>query len=150
MDPVAEKLSVSIRRFQRKTYDLKGALGEHNINEARVLHILAKRGQDDLRVSELSDIMRVTSPFITQLLQRLEEQGFIVKHRSPKDRRVVMISLTDAGEKKAESIQIVMSQFFEGLVDHLGQEESLQLASLLDQAFEYVEGHIKRQGGNHT
>ena len=49
------------------------------------------------RLSELAVVQGVTQPAMTQLVTRLERDGYASRGGSPDDARVVLVSLTDAG-----------------------------------------------------
>ena len=46
----------------------------------------------------------MTSGAITNRIARLEEQGWVRRDVEPKDRRQVIVSLTDAGKERAQTI----------------------------------------------
>ena len=90
-----------------------------------------------MKVSEISKLMHVTSPTITQMLKGLEANGLVERHIDPKDRRAVRIALTERGEAAAHRAEEIFRDCFSGLVEHLGEEESNQLAELLLKARHY-------------
>lgn len=49
-------------------------------------------------ISRLAEKMEVAKSSITLMLDRLENHGFVIRERDEKDRRVVTVQLTDAGE----------------------------------------------------
>jgi DNA-binding MarR family transcriptional regulator len=49
------------------------------------------------RITELAELERLAQPTLTQLVQRLEQQGFVTRERQTDDGRVVLVSLTEAG-----------------------------------------------------
>ena len=49
------------------------------------------------RITELAELERLAQPTLTQLVQRLERQGFVNRERQTDDGRVVLVSLTEAG-----------------------------------------------------
>lgn len=49
------------------------------------------------RITELAELERLAQPTLTQLVQRLEQQGFVNRERQTDDRRVVLVRLTEAG-----------------------------------------------------
>jgi MarR family 2-MHQ and catechol resistance regulon transcriptional repressor len=51
-----------------------------------------------LPLGELADKLLVTGGNITYVMDRLEEQGLVIRERSSQDRRVVRARLTEAGE----------------------------------------------------
>ncbi|HZK24702.1 MAG TPA: MarR family transcriptional regulator [Oscillospiraceae bacterium] len=90
------------------------------------------------RISDLSHVMRVTSPTVTQLVNSLESSGLVERTTDPQDRRSIRVVLTTKGE---ETIQAAADEFFSefyGLVKHLGEEKSQQLIELLVECFDYL------------
>lgn len=90
-----------------------------------------------MKVSEISKLMHVTSPTITQMLKGLEANGLVERHIDPNDRRAVRIALTERGEAVARRAEGIFRDSFSGLVEYLGEEESSQLAELLLKAHRY-------------
>jgi DNA-binding MarR family transcriptional regulator len=63
--------------------------------EVGVLYALRDRPR---RITELAANEGVTQPAITLLVNRLERRGWLRRGADPSDRRVVLVSLTRAGE----------------------------------------------------
>jgi DNA-binding MarR family transcriptional regulator len=97
----------------------------------------AKPEGQSMKVSEISKMMHVTSPTVTQLLKGLEANGLIERHLDPNDRRAVGIALTRRGEEIAQKAEKIFLSSFNGLAEYLGEEESTQLTELLRKAFRY-------------
>jgi DNA-binding MarR family transcriptional regulator len=55
-------------------------------------------------VTEVGDHLGVTSAAASQLLERLVEQGLVVREEDPDDRRVKRIELTEKGKQAFEAI----------------------------------------------
>ena len=94
---------------------------------------------EGLKVCEISQALRVTPPTVTQLIKGLEERGFITRTMDPRDRRAVRIRLTAEGEQLITKNSKEIEHSFEGLIQHLGIEQSHQLAELMTKAYEYYE-----------
>jgi len=92
-----------------------------------------------LRVSEISSLLKVAAPTITQQLNNLAAQGLVEKHRDPADRRAVRIRLTGQGECAMQAAAEAFSASITGLVGYLGAAKSRQLAELLGQVFTYFQ-----------
>lgn len=90
-----------------------------------------------MKVSEISKLLHVTSPTITQMLKGLEANGLVERHIDPNDRRSVRIALTERGEKVAQHAEKIFTDSFIGLAEFLGEEESNQLIELLSKAYRY-------------
>lgn len=112
---------------------------ERNYNEAKLLLLLFRAENSRMRVSELSERMHVSSPFVTQLLNHFESHHIIVRERDSEDRRVVQIMLTDKGRQSAERIISYQHDIFSGLATFLGDEDCAKLAELLHKAFDYLD-----------
>src|SRR5271154_3729420 len=68
--------------------------GELSRTEVGLLNVL---GDGPRRITELAALERLAQPTMTQLVQRLEGEGLVVRARHSDDGRVVVVSLTDAG-----------------------------------------------------
>jgi DNA-binding MarR family transcriptional regulator len=91
----------------------------------------------EMKVSEISKQLGVTSPTITQLLKSLEAHGLIERNTDAIDRRVVGVKLTVQGATVAQQAKNAFLASMKGLVEYLGEEESERLAELLFQVFRY-------------
>lgn len=54
---------------------------------------------DDIKVSDISELMKVTKPGITKIISELEEMGAVKKVQHATDKRVYLLSLTDLGKQ---------------------------------------------------
>ena len=109
-------------------------------SEIRVLFCIRKCKNPltgEMKVSEISKRLHVTSPTITQLLKGLEAQGLIERHVDTVDRRAIGIVLTPKGEDVAQQAMDSFVSSIRGLVDYLGEEQSDQLIELLTRVFYY-------------
>jgi len=107
------------------------------MSESGELVSISESEAASMKVSEISKLMHVTSPTITQMLKGLEANGLVERHIDPNDRRAVRIALTERGEAVAHRAEEIFKDCFGGLVDYLGEQESNQLAELLLKARHY-------------
>ena len=138
-NPTAQKLLQSLMQFGKAEWHQRSIAG-CKPSEIRVLFCIKKGVKPDtleIKVSEISKMLHVTSPTITQLLKGLEANGLIERHIDPTDRRAVGIALTEKGEMVTQQAADAFSASFEGLVEYLGEEQSYQLAELLSKVFRY-------------
>ncbi len=130
--------------FHHKPLD-KEALAEQNKGQAKVLIILNEPANEGgVNVSDLSKRMGVTSPFATQIVKVLEEKGLVTRELDQKDRRKVLVQITEKGRQAATEIFDKIHNGFEGLVAFLGTEESEQLVKLLNKTFDYYNSREAR------
>jgi DNA-binding MarR family transcriptional regulator len=134
-----QKLLNALIQFKRLGWYQRAVAG-CKPSEIRVLFCVKEGTNADLpemKVSEISKQMGVTSPTITQLLKSLEAHGLIERNVDPIDRRAVGIKLTIKGRKVAQQAMDAFLASIKGLVEYLGEEESHQFAELLFKAFHY-------------
>ncbi|MCK4259441.1 MAG: MarR family transcriptional regulator [Halanaerobiales bacterium] len=137
----AQNLMEVFSRFKRLHWNRTPKIGLKH-SELMVLHCLKQKVASDssgIMVSELSNILKVTAPTVTQLIKGLETNGYVERSRDQNDRRVVRIKLTDKGESVIRGAMDAFYDSFEGLVEYLGEEKSNELAELLSKVFNYFD-----------
>ena len=134
-----QKLLSALTQFKRLGWHQRTVSG-CKPSEIRVLFCV-KEGtnpdQPEIKVSEISKQLGVTSPTITQLLKSLEAHGLIERNIDAQDRRAVGIKLTAEGAMVAQQAADAFLASMKGLVEYLGEEQSDQLAELLSKVFRY-------------
>jgi DNA-binding MarR family transcriptional regulator len=138
-NPTARKLLRAFMQFNRVEWHQRLIAG-CTLSEIRVLFCLRRGVQAhivDMKISEISKCLRVTSPTITQIIKSLEAKGLVERASDPIDRRAVSITLTERGDQITREAADAFLSRFEGLIEHLGEESSEQLAALLSEAFRY-------------
>ena len=138
-NPIAQKLMKTFLQFRKVEWHQQSIAG-CTLSEIRLLFCIRKGAQPDtpeITVSEISKLLHVTSPTITQLLNSLETNGLVERHMNPADRRAVGITLTEKGEMVTQQAADTFSASIDGLIEYLGEEQSNQLADLLSMAFGY-------------
>ncbi len=139
INPTTLRLMEALREFHRFGWQ------EHSIagckpSEIRLLFCLKHRmqyGNCDMKVSEISKLLHVTSPSVTQLLKGLEANRLIERHNDPVDRRAVGIKLTKQGEDVIRQAMERYTSSLDGLVEYLGKEESEHFATLISKVLRY-------------
>ena len=137
--PIAQKLLKSFMQFRKTGWHDKKIAG-YNPSEFKVLATIRHGANDlnaEMKISEISKLLQVTPPTVTQIINTLEKDGLVERMVDPEDRRAVKIKLSEAGMEATEKARKVFSQTFLGLIDFLGEEDSEQLANLLSKAHEY-------------
>lgn len=80
-------------------HTLQSSLAVHNLTlpQFTAMKAVASRG-NCITVTALAEATHQVMPTITNILNRLEERGLVVRRRSPSDRRTQLVSLTPAAE----------------------------------------------------
>lgn len=136
---VSEDLMNAFVQFKRLHRNREEGMGRHAIiSILRALQGSAQQEESGLKVTDISRILQVTSPTVTQLVNQLEKTGLVERIPDSRDRRVVRVRMTESGRRYLEEAVQAFRDFCRGLAGHLGEERSRQLASLLQDAAEWM------------
>jgi DNA-binding MarR family transcriptional regulator len=97
--------------------------------------VLAQLGQagGELRMSELAAQAYSSRSGMTRRIDRLVDQGLVIRTNSDADGRGVVVALTEAGVTRlAEAVPVHLRQVRESFVERLTDVELSTLASALD------------------
>ena len=92
------------------------------------------RHPEGLKMSELSDYLRVSNGNVTGIVDRLEAEGLAVRRAVPGDRRAQLARLTDAGRAAFETLAGHHEAWIDGLLADFTRTEALALTARLDTA----------------
>jgi DNA-binding MarR family transcriptional regulator len=107
LDAVTKKLSVRVRRLANHVErELRRELAAEGIEvwEFEVLLALRRAPGQRLSAGALLRGSQVTAGAITNRVARLEKQGWVRRDVDPADRRQVLVTLTEAGQRHADQI----------------------------------------------
>jgi len=79
------------------------------------------------RITELAELEGLAQPTMTLLVQRLEQRGWVRRERHADDGRVVLVSLTDAGETTLEGFRAQVLDALRSQLDAMSDEEIAEL-----------------------
>ena len=103
------------------------------MSQYNILRILRGAGEP-LPSLEIGHRMIQVVPAITGLIDRLEKRELVERCRCTKDRRVVYVSITEAGLDILSQLDEPVSELHKQLAGHLSNEELHQLSQLLTKA----------------
>lgn len=104
--------------------------------QASLLCVIAK--QDGMTQSEIAEQLSVQGATVTNMLQRLEEAGLVLRRRDPEDNRLVRVYLTEAGLQKERSINAQLGAMQELIFSSIGEEERTVLRRQLLQIVDNI------------
>lgn len=116
----------SVMRYFRPSLKLHGLTEQ----QWRVIRVLNEHGEMETgRVAEESCIL---APSLSGVLERMERDGLIVRHRLSTDQRKVYVDLTAHSKKLVRQISKSIEARYQQLEALLGQEDLLAVYGLLD------------------
>ncbi|WP_201770056.1 MarR family winged helix-turn-helix transcriptional regulator [Sporolactobacillus terrae] len=89
-------------RLFNKFYQI--ALAPFHLTYAQYVVLLALWEEDGLMLHALGRRLHLESNTLTPLLKRLETAGWLIRRRSPEDKRQLFVHLTDFGRRKQSEI----------------------------------------------
>jgi DNA-binding MarR family transcriptional regulator len=104
---------------------------------------LAALSSSPHRITELAAREGISQPGATQLVNRLEERGWVERSTHPQDGRVVVVEITGAGTAELERVRAEYRALLHEEITALDDEQVETLAA----AVGILDGLIERLGG---
>lgn len=105
--------------------------------QATLLCALVK--QDGMTQTEIAEQLAVQGATITNMLQRMEESGLVVRQRDPDDNRLVRVYVTEKGRHKEEAINRQLQNLEETLFASMSQEDRGALRQMVQKLIAIME-----------
>jgi DNA-binding MarR family transcriptional regulator len=112
-----------IADFRATMTQLKCASSERLLREGvsmaqvHILYTVQRNGE--MTMSQLADVLSVSDSNATGLIDRMAERGFVVRERVPEDRRVVVVKVTDAGERLLREVDALSDEILRSVLGRL-------------------------------
>jgi DNA-binding MarR family transcriptional regulator len=97
---IGQALRDLITKMRKRLRRQVGNLGAISHSEGYVMSLLMS--QQEAYPSELGTALRISSQFMSQILNRLEGLGYISRRAAPDDGRKTLVSLTKKGRRMVE------------------------------------------------
>lgn len=133
-----------LHQLRRCGHFLHQMMGGGKASQFRVLNILSRH--ENVTQCQLQELMGVRQSSMSELVQKLEEQGLITRERSESDRRQIIISLTDAGMRESCANEEQRATQAQEMLNPLSEEEQRQLYLLLEKLLSAWEANRKMEG----
>ncbi|MCF6377573.1 MarR family transcriptional regulator [Nocardioides KLBMP 9356] len=117
------------RRVRREHLE---ALADWDVtpSQARALRVLSSR-EEGMRPSVLADELRIAPRSATDVVDGLEDRGWVIRAADPTDRRATTLTLTAEGRDLADRIEGVRRQASERVLDVLTPAQRRTLHEIL-------------------
>lgn len=97
-------------------------------------------------MSAIAKKLNITVGSLTTAMNSLVNKGYVERHRSEKDRRVVFVRLTQKGIGAFRHHEDYHRQMTEAILNKLAEDEIPVLVKTLDGLSEFFRGYSKKQG----
>lgn len=110
-------------------HDLK----ERGLTRARATVISYLRRGGSMTHRELARALRVAPRYVTELVDALQTTGLVERSPHPRDRRAILVSLTDRGSAAAEALEHDRTEFAAFLLARTPRTGVAEFSATLDQ-----------------
>ena len=97
----------------------------------RALRVLGRHGV--MRLSELSDHLRIAPRSATEVVDALEARGLVQRRPDPGDRRAILVEVTEHGARVLDAIRAARGTQTERIFGRLSEADRADLARILRQ-----------------
>lgn len=136
-DSLEQEAFLNLWRTYDRLHILEEELfGRYELTPQQYNALRLLRGEGGRKLPTLSLAARLVSraPDITRLLDKLEERGLIERERPADNRRMVLIGLTEAGQKLLADLDVQVRKCHEQQIGHLADDQLRELIGLLKAA----------------
>jgi DNA-binding MarR family transcriptional regulator len=147
----AEQLARSFKGTLAAVRRLRGRETRHpaELSDAQYGLLFGLREHSELSSKELALAADLSAPTATEMLDGLAAAGLVRRERSERDRRVVLISLTDRGREVVEERRARYEPMWREALSQYSDDELLRAADVLDSLRELFERMSDERPPNH-
>lgn len=87
-----------------------------------------------LSMTRIAELVDVSLPTATGIVDRLEERGLVERIRVPDDRRLVLVQLTEGGRQALRDVDFLKEAFLEKVLTRLEPSNLVALSEVLRDA----------------
>lgn len=105
-------------------YQVGGKAGQQRI-------LMRLKNHEQTTQKELQDVLEISSGALSEILQKMEDSGLILRAKNAEDKRQVDLALTPHGRESAQSVEEHYHQTLERMFECLNAEQKDQLEETL-------------------
>lgn len=118
-------LGSTVKALAIEAFERVGA----NLHDLGILALLEEGARDTQ--AAIADALELDRGQLVGVLDDLEDQRLIERHRDPNDRRRHMVSLTAPGRRRLQKLRAVLEQIEDEVLEPLDAESRARLRNLL-------------------
>lgn len=107
-------------------------LVDFGITSPQFSALLALREHPNITMGELCDKLFLACSTATDLVDRMEKNGFLERKRDTQDRRVIRLSMSEMGKRVISEVVAARRRYVSSILEKLTEEEINQLAQSLN------------------
>ena len=130
------------KRIRDMLPELPKGVSSSYIQYLDVIQTLEKEGKQ-VKVSDISERMNLPRPGVTRTVKEMENKGYLKKVSSSLDRRIVYISLTDAGKELSNTYDKYYFSMLERYMNGISDKEADNMILTIDKFYQIMKNMRK-------
>lgn len=119
----------------RNDFQHRGPRRRRSLSRERLLVIISDY-PDGINQKQLAESAGINASSTSEVVARLEDDGYIVRKIDENDKRATILKLTEMGTVRAEEIRSEREGFLDEVFSKLTEEEKQTLSDILDKLIE--------------
>jgi MarR family transcriptional regulator, lower aerobic nicotinate degradation pathway regulator len=115
----------------------KGSFNELSIAQLQAIKVI--RCEKEVTISRVAELLEVSVPSASTMVDRLVEKGILIRERSHKDRRKVVVQVSPEAVGDINQVESAILKTFEDIVRSIGLDNSRQWVEVLERVKEVIE-----------
>ena len=116
---------------------------ERMMSRERLLAIISEF-PEGVNQKQLAERAHINASSTSEVVAKLEDDGYLVREIDPNDKRVTILKLTEMGQVRAEEVINERESYLDHLFSKLSEEEKQALSDILDKLIERPERPEKK------
>lgn len=135
----AERAAMLLMANMRLMHGLRHEIRDSGLRPPQAAFLAFLRHSGPLNMSEMSRVSNVTTSVASRLIERLEAKGMVRRVPDASDRRVVMVELTEEGDRAATGLLEAYTARLQKSLEGLSQEDLDAFVRVLEHMNERLE-----------
>lgn len=115
----------------------KGSFDELSV--AQLQAVKAVRREKEVTISRIAELLDVSAPSASVMVDRLVEKKILIRERSREDRRKVVVQISPEAVEDINLVETTILKTFEDIVRSIGTENSRKWIEILSRVKEVIE-----------
>ena len=142
MDMLNYELSETMHKFRNLFQSMPFENLSHG--EFFLLNVLKSNSESEcIGVMKLAEDMGISGPAVSRTLGNLEKRGLINRNIDTENRRNIIVSISDDGEKVLKQAHRAVELFMENVIEQMGEENVREMSRLMKTMCETIETKTK-------
>jgi DNA-binding MarR family transcriptional regulator len=107
-------------------------LADFEITGPQFNALLTLRDNPDITMGELCEKLFLACSTATDLIDRMEKNGVLVRRRDPQDRRVIRLAISEKGQQVIAEVVKARRRYVSSILSNLSDDEKDHLANALE------------------